>query len=128
MNTKVVVDRRNWLRGEGPKTSFLRRGCDGKMCCLGFAALALGISEAEITNISTFSEISPFNRERLKDFFFDKENIFEYEPELSDDIVSLMKVNDDKIEFEPEIDEEKDREDYIKFRGKLIGLDFEFVN
>jgi hypothetical protein len=41
--TKLVIDRKRWLRGEGDRTSFLLRPSDGKMCCLGFFGLACGI-------------------------------------------------------------------------------------
>jgi hypothetical protein len=38
----LTIDRKLWLRGEGSCFSKLLRGFDGKMCCLGFASLALG--------------------------------------------------------------------------------------
>jgi hypothetical protein len=38
----LTIDRKLWLRGEGSRYSKLLRGLDGKMCCLGFASLALG--------------------------------------------------------------------------------------
>lgn len=44
----VTVERRRWLRGEGSTPSRLLRSTDGKMCCLGFACLALGKTEDEI--------------------------------------------------------------------------------
>lgn len=45
---KLVIERAKWLRGEGGKASRLLRPKDGKMCCVGFAALALGHTEDEI--------------------------------------------------------------------------------
>jgi hypothetical protein len=45
---KVTVDRGRWLRGVGSETSMLLRESDGRMCCLGFVALALGKTEDQI--------------------------------------------------------------------------------
>ena len=45
---KLVIDESKWLRGEGHEHSRLLREKDGKMCCLGFLALACGFSEKEI--------------------------------------------------------------------------------
>ena len=45
---RVTIDRSRWLRGEGSHSSSLLRGSDGKMCCLGFVALAAGHSKEEI--------------------------------------------------------------------------------
>ena len=47
---KFEIDRKRWLRGEGPSLSALLRKSDGKMCCLGFKAKALGIADADITD------------------------------------------------------------------------------
>ena len=49
---KFTIDRKRWLRGEGSDKSFLLRPSDGKMCCLGFYALACGVSEWTITGAS----------------------------------------------------------------------------
>lgn len=46
---KLVIDRSKWLRGEGSTNSQLRRLSDGKMCCLGFHALACGADKKLIT-------------------------------------------------------------------------------
>lgn len=50
--TRLVITRSRWLRGEGPSKSCLRRGEDGKMCCLGFYCVALGKSDLQITGMS----------------------------------------------------------------------------
>lgn len=47
---KLTIDRTKWLRGEGGEESFLLRGSDKKMCCLGFYGLACGISENMLLN------------------------------------------------------------------------------
>lgn len=47
---KLVVDRKTWLRGEGPRNSRLLREEDQTMCCLGFYAIACGLSSDDITD------------------------------------------------------------------------------
>lgn len=49
---KLVIDRAKWLRGETDLRSYLLREADGKMCCLGFLALACG---AEVDDICSYS-------------------------------------------------------------------------
>ncbi len=49
---KLEIDRSKWLRGEGGTRSVLYRESDGKMCCLGFYALALGASQKDICQVS----------------------------------------------------------------------------
>lgn len=49
----VVIDRRRWLRGEGPDASRLLRKTDGKMCCLGFVCEAVGVSAERLVNRGT---------------------------------------------------------------------------
>lgn len=44
---KLVIDRKRWLRGEGENASFLLRD-DGKMCCLGFFACAIGVPQEQL--------------------------------------------------------------------------------
>jgi hypothetical protein len=46
---ELVIDRSKWLRGEGDKSALLRAS-DGKMCCLGFYCLAVGLTENQIRN------------------------------------------------------------------------------
>ena len=45
---KLIIDRREWLRGEGPGPSKLLRGSDGKRCCVGIFARALGVPDEKI--------------------------------------------------------------------------------
>jgi hypothetical protein len=52
---KFTVNRSKWLRGE-PGNSFLLRRADGKMCCLGFLALACGATETDLCNIRSPGE------------------------------------------------------------------------
>lgn len=48
---EFTVDRKTWLRGEGGNGSCLLRDYDGKMCCLGFRALACGLTDAGISGV-----------------------------------------------------------------------------
>ncbi len=54
---RVIVDRSRWYRGKGSVESRLRRSVDGQMCCLGFACLAAGHSEDDITEAATPLEL-----------------------------------------------------------------------
>jgi hypothetical protein len=59
---KLVIDRSKWLRGEGSSVSSLLRSRDGKMCCLGFFAKALGYPDAclrELGLMSEFNDMAP---------------------------------------------------------------------
>jgi hypothetical protein len=46
--TELVINRPNWIRGEGSCASFLLRPGDGMMCCLGFYSLACGYTKPQI--------------------------------------------------------------------------------
>lgn len=50
---EFTVNRKTWLRGEGDDDSYLLRGSDGKMCCLGFRAMACGHRPEDIVNHGT---------------------------------------------------------------------------
>lgn len=52
---KLVIDRNWWLRNEGDEAvqrSYLLRAHDGKMCCLGFLCLDLGVHPLDMLNIA----------------------------------------------------------------------------
>lgn len=49
----LKIDRKKWLRGEGEPLSFLLREHDGKMCCLGFDAIACGFKPEQIRGYKT---------------------------------------------------------------------------
>lgn len=53
--TKFTIDRRKWARGNHPKIQLL--GGDGKMCCLGFYALACGLSAEFIKGVGEYRDI-----------------------------------------------------------------------
>lgn len=55
---KVVVNMKQWLRGEGNQVSYLRRATDGKQCCVGFLARKLGATVKDITRKKILNEVS----------------------------------------------------------------------
>lgn len=55
---KLTIDRRWWQRGS-KVGSLLLSPIDGKMCCLGFAALELGFDPLDIVTRGTPNSIHP---------------------------------------------------------------------
>lgn len=53
--TEFTVVRDKWLRGEGAQKSYLLRRSDGKMCCMGFYALACGYDVEDIVGVKSLS-------------------------------------------------------------------------
>lgn len=53
--TSFTVNRNNWLRKD--ENSMLLRPSDGKMCCMGFYALACGATREEIEGKSALNDI-----------------------------------------------------------------------
>ena len=53
----VSIDRKRWLRGEGGRVSSLLRPSDGKMCCMGFYCLVMGLSPEDICDIHSLGAI-----------------------------------------------------------------------
>jgi len=47
---KLIIDRNEWLRGEGPDESRLIRSLDGKKCCIGILGCALGLDKHCLTD------------------------------------------------------------------------------
>lgn len=52
---KITIVRKRWLRGE--RNSYLFREKDGKMCCVGFFAKALGHKVSQISGKSIITQI-----------------------------------------------------------------------
>lgn len=53
---KLVIERDKWIRGN-EEESMLLRPSDGKMCCLGFYSLALGLDKNDIHGAFCPSEL-----------------------------------------------------------------------
>lgn len=58
---KLMIDRCRWLRGEGMDASYLLRENDLKMCCIGFYAVATGISDKELLGRKNPSEVKSWH-------------------------------------------------------------------
>lgn len=103
----VVIDRKTWYRGKGEENSRLLSK-SGKMCCLGFDALALGFKKCDIREQCTPHETA--------------ENV----PGLSDEVKTtevcqqMMDVND-TIGTPAKVREAK-----LKSLAKLIHRKFVF--
>lgn len=135
---KLIIDRSMWLRGEGSDKSKLLRGCDGKMCCLGFYAKALGykdqdiFEEAEPEDTIDRSSAEPQSKwpewavkvEPDKEYLEDPEAYEEPEPEVcqTNIIGSLMAYNDDHGL------EESSREYHVGSIFRRHGVEVEFVD
>lgn len=103
---KVTVTRSNWLRGEGSMHSYLLRGGDGKMCCLGYACQTLGYTRDDMLGKKVPWDLSdpPL---LLKD---------------TSEVRALMPTNDD-----PNSNEEY-RESHLIELGHECSIEFEFVD
>lgn len=92
---RLVIDRSKWLRGEGSMESRLYRSSDGKMCCIGFLALARGCTLADIADRSAVEsrrlEVKP---RRLSNFPIDQ---FAPLP-VAYDVNDAADINDDTRE------------------------------
>lgn len=122
---KLTITREQWLRGNGVESA-LRRPEDGKMCCLGFFALACGMSVDEIQN---FGDPSDTVGETL--LKWPQWLVRELPPEddelyaswhNTDECGNLIEANDSK-----EI-EEPDRERKIAALFADHGVEVEFVD
>lgn len=87
---KLVIDRSRWLRGEGSSRSRLLRSSDGKMCCVGFFALACGLTPADILDRSTPFAQPSSGSAVLDEKFIDPDNPLRHVNEVS----SLYATND----------------------------------
>ena len=55
---KLIIDRKEWLRGEGGENSYLLRHSDHKRCCIGILGKACGI-EDHIMLVETTADSTP---------------------------------------------------------------------
>lgn len=119
---KVQVDRRTWLRGidsgmflEG-ENSYLLRGSDGKMCCLGFVCLNCGVDRSDMENIREPDRLSG-QYDDIEDILVD--HAHNHLPHIPD----MILVND-----EHNISDEV-REAKLTALAKQLGtFEFEFIN
>ena len=116
---KLVIDRTKWLRGEGKGQllvpPFSQEGFPepngGKMCCLGFECIRLGVSPQKIMGAG------------MPNIFTDREGLSEWLFEVGDsDVNNAARTNDNVLLTEPE------REQRISEIFALHGVEVEFVN
>ena len=115
---KLSITRSNWLRGEGPISSFLLREEDSKMCCLGFLAKACGAQDGDIVN----SKIPSY----AKKVSWPKGIVTVTDSELgysTDLTIELMEVND----LHNKNLSDSIRETKLKEMFASIGIEVEFV-
>lgn len=117
---KLVIERDRWLRGEGSSDSYLLRDSDGKMCCLGFYALACGLMKIQIANVT-----DPAGARRPTKAFEDALVHIPLNPEEmplgnSQAAKDLMSAND-SIELE-----DNEREQRLERLFAKIGVQVEF--
>lgn len=82
------IERSKWSRGKGNDVYNYLLDAEGKMCCLGFYALACGFSTNEIQDIESPEQVSRCNWDTFlvsKGFRTDKQ---------TEDAATLMATND----------------------------------
>ena len=115
---KVIVDRTKWFRGHGIENSQLLRS-DGRMCCLGFACLAAGLSPEQIGESQSPGPV--YRVEKWPETLLSL--IDKNEDHCNSKIgYRLMTLNDDML-----IDDNS-RETHIRQEGEEAGIEFEFIN
>ena len=125
---KLTIDRATWLRGEGDSESKLLRERDGKMCCLGFYAVACNIPRDRILDTETPALIdeegdsrAAWNRaDKSGDWLFDSEN------EPSADCEELMVINDTHFNQDNAI-RDQEREKAITEIFAKHGVEVSFI-
>ena len=116
---KLIIDRQTWLRGEGSEDSFLLRGKDDKMCCLGFLACEVGVPREHMLHSEGPVQIQlDESRELMPEFLFFSENC----TLNSSACDQLIEFNDD-----PEL-EADEREVLLKGIFAVHGIEVEFIN
>ena len=124
----VVIDRKTWGRG---KITLLRNRADGLQCCLGFACLAAGATEDEITGWGEVDYL--VQRDYVKNERFlervsgllrlDSADNTYYSNETHNDLVRI----NDSMGRHGNITEEKREADIIEL-GKKADINFSFVD
>lgn len=119
---EVVIDRTKWLRGEGGFRSSLLRESDSKMCCIGFACLAAGMSEEMIVERSTMASIRhhPALCDQIPDSLA---GLFAPDGPWENSTCEALYARNDEIDLA-----EAEREARIISGGAKAGLEFKFIN
>ena len=128
--TEFTIDRSKWLRGQGSEKSRLLRPSDGKMCCLGFYALACGLKPEEIEERDTPKNAgAPYQNCKQAAWLFhhclDPLSKVSKVTECSGDCYDLMSANDDKAN---ENFTEEEREKAIVSTFAANGVTVKFID
>lgn len=99
-----TINRSKWLRGEGNENSYLLRGDDGKMCCLGQVCEQEGVPGSELIGISEPAGLQK-RKSSLPKWLF------------SEVAYEMMEENDTKA-----------REERLKKLAVKAGVEFLFVD
>ena len=108
--TKLVINRGRWFRGER-RGSRLRRESDGKMCCLGFHAIACGATPEQITEVAAPA-----------DFLLLQRGFVYGENKLSSQIIAEAIQLNDNVSLS-----DQEREQRLKRTFAKAGIEVEFV-
>ena len=82
---EIIIIRKKWGQ------SYLRSSMNGKLCCLGFAAEAYGVSCDATKNIQLPSALSVENQAKLPKWFLDATSALD-----GTDVSEAARINDDQ--------------------------------
>jgi hypothetical protein len=116
----LTIERRKWYRGKGSDESVLLNS-RGEMCCLGFDAIANGLSQDCILGMETPAAVVITHRKALTDHpdYFANRVIDTRRLDQSPEVLKAIQHNDNPHITEP------DRERFI--REDLIALGWDDV-
>ncbi len=128
----VTVKRSEWYRGKGSDRSRLLIAdgpSAGQMCCLGFAALASGLTEKQITNVPMPMNLVRNGTVDISDLHSALQACVDGSDDDEGEEWQDSAVGNDLAEFndDPEIDDPT-REERLISAGAEIGINFTFVD
>jgi hypothetical protein len=91
----LTIKKSQWYRGQGGHSSYLRRAVDGKMCCLGFDAIACGLSEEMITQVGYPGDAAMNYGDELPEEYR-KNRLLSNPSELTELVSEAIRINDDE--------------------------------
>lgn len=139
---QLVIDRTKWARG-GINGSSMLLNDEGNMCCLGFAAIAVGLSEDDIIDVGEFEELHADSHIELIDGLDfnpfctigdsgNDDNPRIYNTEFHDEAVKINDFVPDRPRSEyytgPVIETEEQRELVLIELFLKAGIDLSFEN
>ena len=120
---KLTIDRTKWGRGKGSEDSLLLRPSNGKMCCLGFLSLHVGLSEEDISFEKTPDSV--LNKKGC----LIHSSLIKLELNKIFSSISTTEVCQELMYFNDTTSlTEEVREERLKLRFLQIGYEVEFIN